>query len=137
MVTAFVVKSIVPVNKMYCSLGRLLITRMNEREESVKADVFEAFAEALRQVNLSRGSSPDGGESQTSVDAEDAMEVDHEDEEDVASTSHEAVEAVRRHSVRLIKVLQKQLASKSSKNIPGALHVLQELVVIAPNYVCP
>ncbi|PRW59351.1 cullin-associated NEDD8-dissociated 1 isoform B [Chlorella sorokiniana] len=92
--------------EIYPQVAPVLVQRFREREETVKADVFQAYVDLLRQVGLA------------------------------ARRSDGAAPGLLRADIpAVIRAVSKQLRSKSAKTKVGVFRVLLELVAVAPDAV--
>lgn len=92
--------------EIYPQVAPVLVQRFREREETVKADVFQAYVDLLRQVGLAARRSDGAAPGLLGAD----------------------IPAV-------IRAVAKQLRSKSAKTKVGVFRVLLELVAVAPDAV--
>ncbi|KAL4425586.1 hypothetical protein ABPG75_009602 [Micractinium tetrahymenae] len=92
--------------EVYPKVAPVLVQRFREREETVKQDVFQAYADLLRQVGLAARRS------------------------DGAATG-----LLRADIPAVMRAVAKQLKHKSAKTKVGVFRVLLELVAVAPDAV--
>eukprot|EP00177_Eucheuma_denticulatum_P007786 GFKZ01014162.1.p1 GENE.GFKZ01014162.1~~GFKZ01014162.1.p1 ORF type:complete len:1315 (+),score=222.37 GFKZ01014162.1:406-4350(+) len=123
---------LLPRAGLFDLFGPFLVGRFREREESVKIDVFNAFAELLRLSRRStQGDMTSPSNALEARRAGDAMAVDVEDDvrDDVAPLIERAPQ--------VIKNLRKELVSGSSKSRTTAMSLLRELVDTIPAAIIP
>eukprot|EP00189_Rhodosorus_marinus_P013012 CAMPEP_0184746844 /NCGR_PEP_ID=MMETSP0315-20130426/9347_1 /TAXON_ID=101924 /ORGANISM="Rhodosorus marinus, Strain UTEX LB 2760" /LENGTH=1290 /DNA_ID=CAMNT_0027219587 /DNA_START=130 /DNA_END=4002 /DNA_ORIENTATION=- len=127
-VRSIVVSRIVPVDVMYDTLGLLLLSRLREREENVRVDLYATFALVLKE----------GGYANTKREAQGDPMVESSDFADRASESGEKIDnivlQIREAAPRLASTVKKDLAGKPGKTALSSVCVLQELASIDPEH---
>eukprot|EP00850_Spirogloea_muscicola_P001350 SM000005S17147 [mRNA] locus=s5:408611:419235:+ [translate_table: standard] len=94
----------------YSKASPKIIERFREREENVKIDVFNAYADLLRQTGLvTKGTA------------------------EPYPLSSSPLDMLRQEVPKLVRALNKQLREKSIKTRIGTFGVLRQLVLVLPN----
>ncbi|XP_028513482.1 cullin-associated NEDD8-dissociated protein 1 [Exaiptasia diaphana] len=99
------------LSDLYRNIAPALIARFKEREENVKADIFNAYITLLRQTRPVAGQNVDT----------DAMDEDSG-----------PLMMLQSQIGSVVKALHKQLREKSVKTRQGCFHVMSELVAVSP-----
>jgi cullin-associated NEDD8-dissociated protein 1 len=120
-----------PVATLYSDYGRVLVNRFKEREESVKIDVFHAFA-ALLRASASQASS---ASSPIATGGGDPMAID--DNQPSNSLTAAPIPFLQDGSAKIVRAVKKELGARSVKTRINAMSLLRELVVISPATVAP
>jgi len=106
------------LSEFYSTVSPKLIARFKEREENVKADIFQAYVALLRQTRPVAMLANDKRDKQSDVK--------------VLSRSTSMIECVSSQVSNIIKILHKQMMEKSIKTRQGCFHLLTELVTVLP-----
>ncbi|KAJ8901553.1 hypothetical protein NDN08_003762 [Rhodosorus marinus] len=119
---------IMPVDVMYNTLGLLLLSRLREREENVRVDLYATFADVLKE----------GGYANKKREVPGDRMVEGSDFADQSSEMGEKIDSIvlqiREAAPRLASTVKKDLAGKPGKAALSTVCVLLELASIDPEH---
>ncbi|KAI8099719.1 armadillo-type protein [Halteromyces radiatus] len=124
--------------QLYESVSPALISRFNEREESVRIDILNAFIALLRQTNLY---SSDGHSSAMTNEFDLEFDMPSYDEgfilkavDTVSTTNMDITEGPKQQLLaqvpKLCRTLSKQLSSKSTQTRQIGFHLLHVVITV-------